>query len=478
MELSDKQREIVYSKEKNIVIIANAAAGKTHCLSQRVRYLLDNGANPDKMVLMTFTNTAAEEMSQRIGNHNGMYIGTIHGYANQLLLRFGIDTSDLISSENFDELFEMALDNPHCAKEIDYLLVDEAQDLTELEYQFIFDILKPKSFFAVGDHRQCQPVGTKVLLRNNIVKNIEDVEVGDSVVYYVPSGGRCCGLSDKPGNSIVKKVEKIESHMTTEPIITIKTEKGKQSSYTLGHRTYVRLHSNADKHAVYLMCDKNYRFRIGNISLGTEAVNKNVSWRAKMVSEGCEKIWLLKVFNTDHEARVEEAKLSYQYGIPQICWQTKKVTWTKEDIDYIYQNLSTKENAKKCLQDFGLDILYPLFDNSISWMKSNNFCGNGSVLIYANNIIPEYMSALCYDFNGSNHSHKCYELITEKKLKTGENNLVYSLQTESGNYVADGIVTHNSIYQFRGARPDLFLSLSDREDAKTYNLDENYRNGF
>lgn len=154
MELSDKQREIVYSKEKNIVVIANAAAGKTHCLSQRVRYLLDNGANPDKMVLMTFTNTAAEEMSQRIGNHNGMYIGTIHGYANQLLLRFGIDTSDLISSENFDELFEIALDNPHCAKEIDYLLVDEAQDLTELEYQFIFDILKPKSFFAVGDHRQ------------------------------------------------------------------------------------------------------------------------------------------------------------------------------------------------------------------------------------------------------------------------------------------------------------------------------------
>lgn len=154
MELSDKQKEIVYSKENNIVVISAAASGKTRCLTGRVHYLLNQGANPERMVLMTFTNTAAEEMSQRIGNHDGMYIGTIHGYANQLLLRSGIDTADLISSENFDELFEKALDNPHCAKEIDYLLIDEAQDLTELEYQFVFDILKPKSFFAVGDHRQ------------------------------------------------------------------------------------------------------------------------------------------------------------------------------------------------------------------------------------------------------------------------------------------------------------------------------------
>jgi superfamily I DNA/RNA helicase len=154
MNLSNKQKEIVFSTERNIVVIASAAAGKTACLAERVRHLLNKGANPERMVLMTFTNTAAEEMSQRIGAHEGMYIGTIHGYANQLLLRSGIDTSGLISSENFDELFEMALDNPSCAKKIDYLLIDEAQDLTELEYQFVFDILKPKSFFAVGDARQ------------------------------------------------------------------------------------------------------------------------------------------------------------------------------------------------------------------------------------------------------------------------------------------------------------------------------------
>ena len=38
-----------------------------------------------------------------------------------------------------------------------------------------------------------------------------------------------------------------------------------------------------------------------------------------MRAEGCEKLWLLKVFDNDHDARVEETKISYQYGIPQTC---------------------------------------------------------------------------------------------------------------------------------------------------------------
>lgn len=151
---NDDQRKIINSTAQNIVVIAAAAAGKTACLAARTAKLLNDGAQPERMALMTFTNMAAEEMSQRIGNHGDMYIGTIHGYANQLLLRYGVDTSDVLAAETFDDLFELALDNPGCAKPIDYLLVDEAQDLSELEYQFIFDVIKPKSFFIIGDHRQ------------------------------------------------------------------------------------------------------------------------------------------------------------------------------------------------------------------------------------------------------------------------------------------------------------------------------------
>lgn len=38
-----------------------------------------------------------------------------------------------------------------------------------------------------------------------------------------------------------------------------------------------------------------------------------------MHAEGCTKIWLLKVFDNNHDARVEEARISYFYRIPQTC---------------------------------------------------------------------------------------------------------------------------------------------------------------
>ena len=53
-------------------------------------------------------------------------------------------------------------------------------------------------------------------------------------------------------------------------------------------------------------------------------------------------------FKTDKEARLLENKLSYQYSIPQTCWQTDKVQWTTADIDFIYSELDTFTSAKLC----------------------------------------------------------------------------------------------------------------------------------
>ena len=49
---------------------------------------------------------------------------------------------------------------------------------------------------------------------------------------------------------------------------------------------------------------------------------------------------------------------------------------------------------------------------------------------------------------------------------------MYSLNVEGGTYIADGLVTHNSIYQFRGSVTDLNEIASD---CTPYHLDTNYR---
>lgn len=155
-QLDDIQKEIVTSNAKNILVIAGSGSGKTRVLTERIKYLLDTQENIEDIVAITFTNAAADEIKERIGEQaNNIYIGTIHGYANQLLLRAGVDTSKLINDEQFDELFEEIQDHPEAIKHISHLLVDEFQDIDSDQYFFLFGMLQPDNFFVVGDDNQC-----------------------------------------------------------------------------------------------------------------------------------------------------------------------------------------------------------------------------------------------------------------------------------------------------------------------------------
>ena len=155
MELSKLQQKIVETNEDKVVVISAAASGKTAVITNRIIYLLEHGADPSKIVMITFTNMAAEEMRKRIGEKsNGVFIGTIHSYANYLLLSYGIDTSKLIETEKFEKFFPLIKKNIDCIKPIDYLLLDEAQDSTADQFEFMLDMINPKSFFLVGDTRQ------------------------------------------------------------------------------------------------------------------------------------------------------------------------------------------------------------------------------------------------------------------------------------------------------------------------------------
>ncbi len=67
--LNEQQREAVMSTEGCIRVIAGAGSGKTRALSHRFAYLVTEvGIMPRASLCATFTNTAANEMKQRIGS--------------------------------------------------------------------------------------------------------------------------------------------------------------------------------------------------------------------------------------------------------------------------------------------------------------------------------------------------------------------------------------------------------------------------
>lgn len=85
--LDEKQLEVVNSNEPRIIVEAGGGSGKTRCLIERIKRLLNDGIEPQNIVAITFTNMAAEEMRERLIDVQGIgdcFIGTIHSFANKI----------------------------------------------------------------------------------------------------------------------------------------------------------------------------------------------------------------------------------------------------------------------------------------------------------------------------------------------------------------------------------------------------------
>ena len=65
-ELNEQQLAAVTAPPGPILVIAGAGSGKTRTLTYRVAYLLENGIDPRNILLLTFTNKAARQMTDRV----------------------------------------------------------------------------------------------------------------------------------------------------------------------------------------------------------------------------------------------------------------------------------------------------------------------------------------------------------------------------------------------------------------------------
>src|ERR1700694_1635202 len=66
-ELNPEQLEVVMAGEGPLLVIAGAGSGKTRTLTYRVSRLIEDGIDPQEILLLTFTNKPAREMLPRVG---------------------------------------------------------------------------------------------------------------------------------------------------------------------------------------------------------------------------------------------------------------------------------------------------------------------------------------------------------------------------------------------------------------------------
>ena len=126
--LNEVQKEAVLHDDGPLLVLAGAGTGKTGVLTTRLaRILMENMALPGEILSVTFTNKAANEMKNRVGNLIGdmvtglKWLGTFHSIGAQILRQYPekvglkngfiiLDTDDqlrllkqIIREENIDD---------------------------------------------------------------------------------------------------------------------------------------------------------------------------------------------------------------------------------------------------------------------------------------------------------------------------------------------------------------------------------------
>ena len=93
-DLNPQQRAVVDAPAGEILVLAGAGTGKTRTLTYRVARLVAGGVHPERILLVTFTNRAAREMTARVEDLLGIDMrrsaaGTFHHVGNRILRKHG-----------------------------------------------------------------------------------------------------------------------------------------------------------------------------------------------------------------------------------------------------------------------------------------------------------------------------------------------------------------------------------------------------
>jgi DNA helicase-2/ATP-dependent DNA helicase PcrA len=186
MTANSQQQQAIETTSGSLLIIAGPGSGKTFTLVERIVYLItQHQVKPENLLIVTFTNKAAQELITRISNRltdlditfnlNEMYLGTFHSICLRLLEEYREFTRlkrNFILLDEFDQQYFL------------YRKITEYRSIHNLS-------------LVIGDNQQSTWNKVENLIKqlNNINEealNIEDLLVSKDEAINVL--GQCCQL--------------------------------------------------------------------------------------------------------------------------------------------------------------------------------------------------------------------------------------------------------------------------------------------
>lgn len=363
---------------------------------------------------------------------------------------------------DFTDLIETCLDDVEIAPgNPSALFVDEAQDMDFLEMSLLRKWgSHTDRFIIVGDGDQCQPGETQVLTPAGYVR-LDTLD---------PKRHRLISF-DRHSSTLVGFREGYAFEKASRPytgeLVTIRAADGRQTRTTHDHRCIVRWRKHADAYAVYLM-QQGERWRVGWCKL-FHSNGLHVGVRARL--DRADAAWILATFSDKEAAAAYEKIVAARFGLPLICFEPHRGQ-ARDQIDAVFAALDSRRQrlrAQVCLATHHRDWRQPLW----SARQRNEYQGKQTPLVVrACNLLPEVMELPVVSYSERRHVDWQAFDVSREQVRDFP---VYSLNVEPHhNYVADGIVTMNNLYQFRGSDPSAFLE-PELPEAQTRVLGQSYR---
>ena len=170
--LNPEQQEAVLHDRGPLLILAGAGSGKTRVIAHRIAHLVSEGlCEPDRLLAVTFTNKAAEEMRTRVEtlldvDCKGMWISTFHALCARLLRR----------------------EAPHIGLSRDFVIYDSTDQLTVMK-QALRQIgadesaMQPRLALSRISHAKNRMEGPEVFTANSW--HPRDAQIGKLYELYI-----------------------------------------------------------------------------------------------------------------------------------------------------------------------------------------------------------------------------------------------------------------------------------------------------
>jgi len=405
----------------------------------------------------------------------------------------------------------------HYRTRFQHVLVDEFQDTNAIQYKWLMLLTaqggKP---FVVGDDDQCLAAGTLVTMGDGAKRAIESIVPGDSVLSNYGGGDlRPARVTECFAKR--RRGQLVCVHLRSGAVVKSTPEHVHFAGYVLGEtpQTYF----------LYLMHKEGVGYRLGTSQVYTEGqARPMVGFKQRCLQEHADALWIVRTHASENEARIDEVVTSLRFGLPITLVSAERLLEEVGlDIDRPHHQPQGRNSNRRnivitlCGDRRGGTPMHRISvvgvspkdravleamrlsvraakARSVSWRFETVRADFGELMSIARAIRERL------DGRYVLHGHmleKSLPFTTAASIRSGmvmvvdsgrfdvveriayetHDAEVYDINVErTHNFIAGGIVTHNSIYRWRGARVEnLNQFRRDFPQAVLYKLEQNYR---